>query len=170
MKYQLLILAIVLIAPFFISAEVVIENSGSVHSVTSSSVSTGGNSVGSGGSVTTGNASASSKSEVTSGSGGSNVKIETTTSVNGEMVTKTVEKNLKAGEPVSVEVYSEAESGKKAESSIVVNGEPIEASNVATVTEESIVRSEPKSDNVFVRVAAKITVSLRDFFSMFKFW
>jgi hypothetical protein len=141
MKYQALIIALLLVVPFITSAEVVISNSGSIKSVTTSTASTGGNSVGSGGAVVTGDASASSKSEVTSGGDGADVHIETSTTVNGETKTQTIEKTLKASEPVKVEVHSKSVSGQKSETSIKINSEEVVATGVATVTAETVARA-----------------------------
>ncbi len=172
MKYQLFIIAFVLIAPFIISAEIVVQNSGSIKSVTTSSVSTGGNSVSADGSVVTGDASATSKSQVTSGAEGTDVHIETTSTVNGETVTKTVEKTLKAGEQVSVEANSKSVSGQKAETSIKINNEEVAATGVATVSAETIARTggQEAKGNIFVSIGARISLAIKSIFSIFKFW
>jgi microcystin-dependent protein len=140
--------------------------------MTTSSASTGGNSVGSGGAVVTGDASASSKSEVTSGGDGADVRIETSTTVNGETKTQTIEKTLKAGEPVSVEVNSKALSGQKPEASIKINSEKIGATGVATVTAETIARvggEEPKH-NFVSSITTRISFAIKSIFSVLKFW
>ncbi len=172
MKYQLFIVAIILIAPFFISAEIVIENSSSIKSVTSSSASTGGNSTGSGGTVVTGNSSASSKSEVVSGGDGTDVHIETSTTVDGETKTQTVEKTLKAGEPVSVEVNSKTVSGKKAETSIKLNNQEVSATSTATVTAGTIARTggEEVEKGFVASITTRISIAIKSIFSIFKFW
>lgn len=170
MKFKIISIAILLLSPLMASAEIVVSNSGSIQSHTSSSASTGGNEVGEGGTVVTGNASASSKSEVKSGSDGTNVHIETSTEVNGQTETNVVDKTLKANEPVSVEVNSKAVSGKKPETSIHVNGEEEASSAVASVTEATITRTEPPHVNVFVSLTARVSVAIKSFFSAFKFW
>ncbi len=172
MKFQIFIIALIIIIPFFTSADVSISHSGSVKSVTTSSASTGGNSVDAGGSVVTGDSSASSKSEVTSGTSGTDVHIETATTVNGETKTHTLDKTLKAGEPVSVEVNSKAVSGQKAETSILINDEELAATSAATVTADTVVRvgGEEEKSNVFISIGARISLAIKSIFSIFKFW
>ncbi len=172
MKYFALVLGITLALPALSSAEIVISNSGSIQSDTHSSASSGGNSVDHGHAIITGDASASSKSEVSSHGEGTDVHIETSTTVNGETKTQTIEKKLKAGEPVSVEVNSKAVSGKKAETSVKVNNEELAATSAATVTAETVARvgGEEESSNVFVSLGARITLAIKNIFSIFKFW
>lgn len=172
MKYYALILGIMLSLPVIASAEILVQNGGSIKSVTTSSASTGGNSVDSGGVVETGNASAVSKSEITTGGEGTDVHIETSTTIDGETKTKTVEKTLKAGETVSVEVNSRSVSGKKAETSIKINDEEVSMSRVATVTAETVAREggEDVKTNVFVSIATSISLAIKSIFSIFKFW
>lgn len=171
MKKHLTTIAILsLLSPSITAAEIMIQNSGSVTSKTSSSVSTGGNEVDSGGTVVTGNASASSKSEITSGSNGGTVHIETSTEVNGEKQTQVVEKTLRANEPISVEVHSKSVSGKRPETSITVNGEEQADSGFATVTAETVVRSDPPHTNVFVSLGTRLSAVIKSFFSALRFW
>lgn len=166
MKFFLSLTALLFLTPSMSAAEIVIQNTGTISSKTTSSASTGGNVVEEGGSVTTGNASASSKSEVTSGSDGGNVHIETSTTVNGETKTQVVDKTLNKGEPVSVEVNSQAVAGQKPESSVKINGVEQNGSGVATVTEETVTRTDFPRVSVLTRVKSVVHSIL----SFFKFW
>ena len=100
-------------APYAFAEHISVSTSGSIQSYTSSSASTGGNSVGSGGVIKTGNASASSQSEVHSGSGGTTVDIRVEAEANGEKKSESVHKVLEPGESVTVHVSASSTSGGK---------------------------------------------------------
>lgn len=124
-----------------------------------SSVSTGGQTAASGQTITTGDASASSHTETrinANGSGGIvEVMIEKT--VNGETVKEEYQKEVKPGEPVHVEVSSEASSEggiENAESSVKVNSE----------TQKPQEHEESADGGVGFEIKTFLTASVPNFF------
>ena len=165
------LIAVGLLAPQATYAEIVIHNSGSVTSYTSSSAHSGGQSASSGESVTTGDASASAYSEthVSSDANGSvHVKVET--SENGVTETREYSNTIATNTPIKVEVRASSKNGV-ATSSIRVNGS--DAGHKATPQESKEVSPHATTtaqESVKIFFSIKIPSIFRKILSLFSWF
>lgn len=130
------------------------KNGNGTYVETNASVSTGGQTAGSGESVQTGDAHASSYTEINAGPDGGEVKIKIETTKNGETTTEEYSQPIEKGEGVKVEANASVNDGES-ESEVKVNGDvvepaPLEAKG-SLIGEISLLFTE-KIPNLFKKV------------------
>lgn len=158
-------------------ASVEVSSGGSVNSSTKSSASTGGNSVGEEGSVQTGSASASASSKVETGEGGGTVEISVESETNGVSQKETYKKDLKAGESVDIRIATSSEGRANkidgyTKSSINEEASTTASSDasVVTVTDENISRSQSFAKISLKNFFSGISSVFRGFVNLFFSW
>jgi len=145
-----------------------IESSGSVKSVTSSSASSGGNSVSSGGNVTTGSAESHVETTIKAGEGGGTVDIKAETSVNGKTSTEEIHKEYAPGEAIDIRIATSSSSASTKDAMGTATATASEAALRDTAPETPEAKSEQRS--LFRSVFFDASLFFSRFLRLFAFW